>query len=78
MRETSVYIEDTYLVLKIPFSEIVENKELLNLLEILKAEQLKKKLNISNTEFEKLKENFDTILRNKLRNWFEEARIKIE
>jgi hypothetical protein len=78
MRETSVYIEDTYLVLKIPFSEIVENKELLNLLEILKAEQLKKKLNISNTEFEKLKEDFDTILRNKLRNWFEEARIKIE
>ena len=78
MRETSVYIEDTYLVLKIPFSEIVENKELLNLLEILKAEQLKKKLNISNTEFEKLKEDFDTILRSKLRNWFEEARIKIE
>ena len=78
MVKSFVYVEDIYLVFKIPFSKIVEHKELLNLLEILKAEELKKKINICEREFERLTKEFDEMLRNRLKEWFKEAGIEMK
>jgi len=73
MEKISVYTENDYIVLRIPLSEMTEDKNLTNLLEFLKATELKKRIKISEVEFEKLVEDFNGVLRRRINNWLKEG-----
>jgi len=74
MKEVNVYVEKEYVVLKIPFSEIIENKGLFDFLKRVRAEELKKKIHVDEESFNKLLNEFNDIIREKVENWLKEIK----
>ncbi|OAG27019.1 hypothetical protein [Thermodesulfatator autotrophicus] len=74
MGEVNIYLENDYLILKVPFVKIISNKELANLFSLFKAEKLKEKIELDERSFDELLKDFDDILRAKVKEWLEETK----